>query len=133
MSQPIRLSKSSWQTVRLLIRLQYGGKETDRGTVSRLYYVCFHAAQAVLYNRRFAPPSHGAVSRLFGREVVLTGDATEADGSFLSEMYTKRQQADYRQSPPTGNIDALYTRTETFVADMAALIEDELDDDFGEP
>lgn len=108
------------------------GEGTDRGTVNRLYYACFHAAQAVLYNRGFAPSSHGAVSRLFGREVVLNGDATEADGSFLSEMYTKRQQADYRQSPPTGDVDTLYARTEMFVDDMAELIEDGPDDDFSE-
>lgn len=85
-----------------------------------------------MYNQGFAPPSHGAVSRLFGREVVLNGDATEADGSFLSEMYTKRQQADYRQSPPAGDVETLYTRTEMFVDDMAELIEDGLDDDFSE-
>lgn len=108
------------------------GDGTDRGVISRLYYACFHAAQAVLYNQGFAPPSHGAVSRLFGREVVLNGDATETDGSFLSEMYTKRQQADYRQSPPTGDVETLYTRTEMFVDDMAELIEDGLDDSFGE-
>lgn len=105
------------------------GQGTDRGAVSRLYYACFHAAQAVLYNRGFAPSTHGAVSRLFGREIVLNGDATKADGSFLNNMYNKRQQADYRQSPPTGDVDVLYARTETFVADMAELIEDELDGD----
>ncbi len=108
------------------------GRGTDRGVVSRLYYACFHAAQAVLYNRGFAHPLHGAVSRLFGREIVLNGDATKTDGSFLNNMYNKRQQADYRQSPPTGDVDALYERTETFVADMADLIENELDDGSGD-
>lgn len=105
---------------------------TERGVVSRLYYACFHAAQAVLYDKGFGPKSHDAVKQLFGREVVLVGDTSRSAGEFLSDMYDKRRQADYEQSPPTVNVDALYARTETFVADMAELIEDELDDDSGE-
>ena len=105
---------------------------TERGVVSRLYYACFHAAQAVLYDKGFNPESHDAVKQLFGREVVLPGDASRSDGGFLGDMYDKRQQADYQQSPPTMNVDSLYARTEMFVADMAELIEYESDDDFGE-
>ncbi len=98
---------------------------TERGVVSRLYYVCFHAAQAVLYDRGFSPESHDAVKQLFGREVVLAGDASRSAGEFLSDMYDKRRQADYEQSPPTADVDALYARTEAFVTNMAELIEAE--------
>lgn len=101
---------------------------TKRGAVSRLYYACFHAAKAVLYDKGFSPASHDAVKQLFGREVVLVGDASRSAGEFLSDMYDKRRQADYEQSPPTANVDALYARTETFVTNMAELIEVEPDD-----
>lgn len=60
---------------------------TDQGAISRLYYACFHAAQAVLYDKGFSPESHDAVKQLFGREVVITGDASRSDGEFLSDMY----------------------------------------------
>lgn len=46
---------------------------TDRGTASWLYYACFHAAQAVLYDRGFDPQTHRGVVMLFGREVVWSG------------------------------------------------------------
>jgi uncharacterized protein (UPF0332 family) len=92
-----------------------------------LYYACFHAAQAVLYDRRFVPTTHDAVSRLFGREVVIEGDATKADGKFLSDIYDKRQQADYEQASTTVNVDALNARTEKFVNDMAAVDEEPIE------
>lgn len=101
---------------------------TDRGTISRLYYACFHAAQAVLYEKGFAPESHDAVKRLFGREIVVAGDASRSDGEFLSDMYDRRRQADYEQSPPTVNVNALYARTKTFVDDMGESIEGAPDD-----
>lgn len=95
----------------------------DRGAISRLYYACFHGAQAVLYDRGFDPQTHGTAIRWFGREVVISGDASEADGSFFNEMYDLRTEADYKQTPPTENVGALYSRTEMFVDDMAALLD----------
>lgn len=96
---------------------------TERGAISRLYYACFHAAQAVLYDRGFDPQGHGTVIRWFGREVVVSGDASGADGSFLNDMYDLRRKAGYEQSPPTENVDALYSRTAMFVDDMAELLD----------
>lgn len=43
---------------------------SDTVVINRLYYACFHAAQAVLYDRRYNPGSHGGVLSLFGSEVV---------------------------------------------------------------
>jgi uncharacterized protein (UPF0332 family) len=100
---------------------------TDRGAIGRLYYACFHAAQAVLYDKGFSPESHDAVKRLFGREVVITGGASRSDGEFLSDMYDRRREADYKQSFSPMNVNALYARTESFVNDMADLIEDRND------
>lgn len=101
----------------------------DRGAISRLYYACFHGAQAVLYDRGFDPQTHRTAIRWFGREVVISGDASEADGSFFNEMYDLRTEADYKQTPPTENVGALYSRTEMFVDDMAALLDGNEDTD----
>lgn len=100
------------------------GRVTDRSIVNRLYYASFHAAQAVLYDRGFDPQTHDAVKRLFGREVVVAGQATKSDGSFLSNIYDLRTDADYEQEPIDVNVDSLYTRTEMFVEDMADVLEE---------
>lgn len=102
---------------------------TERGAISRLYYACFHAAQAVLYEKGFIPKTHDVVKQLFGREIVITGEASRSDGEFLSDMYDRRRQADYDQSFASMNVNALYARTESFVNDMADLIEDRSDAD----
>jgi uncharacterized protein (UPF0332 family) len=104
-------------------------QEAERGTVNRLYYACFHAARAVLYDRGFDPESHDTVIRWFGREIILEGDASDADGRFLRQLYTKRQNADYRQKKLVVNVDSLYARAEIFVDDMAELLNEVLDGD----
>lgn len=99
------------------------GHVTDRATVNRLYYACFHAAQAVLYDRGFDPDTHGGVVRLFGREVMQVGDASRSDAGFLSDMLERQSHADYKQEPLNVNVDSLYTRTEMFIEDMAELLD----------
>lgn len=103
-------------------------QEAERGTVNRLYYACFHAARAILYDRGLDPESHGTVIRWFGRDIILEGNASDDNGRFLRQLYTKRQNEDYRQRELVVNIDSLYARAETFVDDMAELLDEELDE-----
>lgn len=63
--------------------------------VSRLYYACFHAAQAALYARGFNPQSHGSVQMLLGRELIQEGVIPHTAGRFLNDMETYRQRMDY--------------------------------------
>lgn len=101
--------------------LRDGG--TDKAVVNRLYYACFHAAQAVLYAKGFEPGSHRGVVSLFGQEVVLNGEASKNDGRFLNELRDLREQADYDHEPVEADVDELFERTEEFVADMESLCE----------
>lgn len=48
--------------------------------VNRLYYACFHAAQAALYARGFDPRSHGRVKTLIGRELIQNADVSREFG-----------------------------------------------------
>jgi uncharacterized protein (UPF0332 family) len=82
--------------------LREGG--TDKAVVNRLYYACFHAAQAVLYAKGFEPGSHRGVISLFGQEVVLEGEASATDGRFLNELRDLREQADYDHDPIEANV-----------------------------
>jgi uncharacterized protein (UPF0332 family) len=97
---------------------------SDTAVINRCYYACFHAAQAVLYDRGFDPQSHSGVLSLFGSEVVTEGDATRAQGRFLNEVSEFRRQADYGSGPLDVSVSELVTDTQSFVSAMAALIED---------
>lgn len=91
-------------------------KLSDAVVVNRLYYACFHAAQAVLYDRRYEPTTHGAVLTLFGSEVVGEGDASRTDGRFLNDLGELRQRADYGYGPVDEDVDVLLGRTREFVS-----------------
>lgn len=95
---------------------------TDRAVVTRLYYACFHAANAVLYARELDPRTHQGTLRLFGKEVVEAGDAARNDGRFLNDMRSYRQVADYTHEPLEVDVDELLERTRAFVTDMGALL-----------
>lgn len=97
---------------------------SDSVIVNRLYYACFHAAQAVLYQRGFEPESHGGVLSLFGSEVVVEGDATRDQGRFLNDVSTLRRQADYGLEPIDEDPDRLIERTEEFVSHMEGLVDE---------
>lgn len=94
---------------------------SDALVINRLYYACFHAAQAVLYHRGHDPTSHGGVLSLFGSEVVVAGDASRADGRFLNDLSELRKQADYGYGELDENVDALLARTQQFVSKMESL------------
>lgn len=95
---------------------------TEKAIVTRLYYACFHAANAVLYSRGFDPQTHQATVRLFGRELVTTGDAPSDDGRFLNDMRSYRQTADYTHDPIEVDVEDLIERTDGFVTRMEELV-----------
>lgn len=95
---------------------------SDAVIVNRLYYACFHAAQAVLYERGYQPESHGGVLSLFGSEVVVEGDASRDRGRFLNDLSTLRKQADYGYEPLDEDIEELLDETTSFVETMEGLV-----------
>lgn len=95
---------------------------TDNAVVTRLYYACFHAANAVLYAKGLDPRTHQGTIRLFGREVVKADEASTHDGRFPNDMRSLRQTADYTHDPIEADIDELIERTDDFVGTMAKLL-----------
>ena len=96
---------------------------SDAVVINRCYYACFHAAQAVLYDRGREPESHGGVLSLFGSDVVVEGDASREQGRFLNGLATLRKQADYGYESVDENVDALLERTASFVEAMEGIVE----------
>ncbi len=99
------------------IQLKSGGG-SEEGTVNRLYYAAFHAAQAVLYDRGVDAGSHGSVRNRFGEEIVVAGDASADQGRLLTTLADLRQQADYGYEPIDADVDSLLERTCDFVRHM---------------
>lgn len=97
--------------------------------VSRLYYACFHAAQAALYERGFDPQSHGSVQMLFGRELVQNGVVPSHTGRFLNDMETYRRRLDYGSGGVERKTDDLIQRTNDFLSDIREMISSDLTDD----
>lgn len=100
--------------------LESGG--SDEGIINRLYYACFHAAQAALYDRDVNPSSHGAVRNLFGQELVLDGEATREQGRLLNTLADLRQQADYGYEPIDEDVETLLTRTRQLVESVTEFV-----------
>lgn len=91
---------------------------SDTVVVNRLYYACFHAAQAVLYDRGNDPRSHGGVLSMFGSEVVVSGDVPRERGRLLNRLSELRKQADYGYGTIDEDVDALLSKTQQFVSEI---------------
>ncbi|QLH84834.1 HEPN domain-containing protein [Halosimplex pelagicum] len=101
------------------------GSGSDAGVVNRLYYACFHAAQAALYDRGVDPSSHGAVRNLFGKQFVRDDSFSRAQGRLLTTLADLRQQADYGYEPIDEDVGALTERATAFVEAVERHLEGE--------
>lgn len=102
-----------------------GAGLSETVVVNRLYYACFHAAQATLYDRGHDPESHRGVLSLFGSEIVVDGPAPREQGRFLNRLSDLRRQADYGYESIEADVDDLFSTTRTFVSDMRSIAADE--------
>ena len=89
--------------------------------VNRLYYACFHAAQAALYARGFDPQSHGRVQTRLGQELVQPGDVTRELGRFLNDMQTYRRRVDYGSGGVERDAEDLLEQTAAFLDAMGQI------------
>jgi uncharacterized protein (UPF0332 family) len=95
---------------------------SDDTAVNRLYYACYHATKAVLYDRGYNPKTHDGVKSLLGKELVLSGDVTRADGKFFREIQDHRDRADYEYHSVPADVDVLLERGEEYVETMEQLL-----------
>jgi uncharacterized protein (UPF0332 family) len=93
--------------------------------VNRLYYACFHAAQAALHARGFDPQLHGRVQTLFGQKLIQDGDVSREFGRFLNDMETYRCRVDYRSGGVERDTADLLERTEGFLDAMRDTLDEE--------
>lgn len=96
--------------------------------INRLYYACFHAAQAALYARGHNPQSHGQVQTLLGRELIQPGDVPRDLGRFLNDMETYRRRVDYGSGRVERDTQELIDGTSSFLDSMQKIIDVETKD-----
>lgn len=96
--------------------------------VNRLYYACFHAAQAALYAHGFDPQSHGRVQTLLGRKFIQAGDLERKHGRFLNDMETYRRRVDYGSGGVERDTADLLQETTAFLDALRAVAEQDTDD-----
>ncbi|WP_201741642.1 hypothetical protein [Salinigranum halophilum] len=65
--------------------------------------------------------THGGVLSLFGSKIIVGGDASREDGSFLNDLAELRKQAGYGYGTIDEDVDYLLTRTRHFVSKMESL------------
>ncbi len=63
--------------------------------VNRLYYACFYAVTALLYNYDLDTKSHSGTQTVFGHHFVKTGIISKESGKFYTKIFGMRQNADY--------------------------------------
>ncbi|GAA4470316.1 HEPN domain-containing protein [Nemorincola caseinilytica] len=63
--------------------------------VNRLYYACFYAVTALLFQNGQETKTHGGVQRLFSLHFIKTSIIKEHIGAFYMTLFEMRQDADY--------------------------------------
>jgi uncharacterized protein (UPF0332 family) len=87
---------------------------SEQAVASLLYYTCYHAAKAVLFQQDFDPKTHGGVVSLFGQHIIDSETVTREDGEFLSRSQTRREKSEYDYQPVDEDIDKLIQQTQEF-------------------
>lgn len=97
---------------------------SDETAVNRLYYACFHATRAVLYDRGRNPKTHKGIKVLLGKELVQNGVLAPDHGTFFSQLSDHRERADYEYQPVSAGVNELLDRSTEFIETMDALVDD---------
>jgi uncharacterized protein (UPF0332 family) len=82
---------------------QEGLRETElllqsgylRAAVSRLYYACFHAVEALLWTEGLESKKHAGIRSLFEQHWVASGKLPREMGKFYHHLLDSRLEADY--------------------------------------
>lgn len=96
-------------------RVLDSGGGSDAAIVYRLYYACFHAARAALYDRDERTGSHAGVLSRFGELFVLNGELDREHGRVLNRLYQHREEADYSPSRTDVDVDELFEEADGFL------------------
>jgi len=87
-----RINKS-WETYnasKILIETKFYSS-----ALNRIYYACFYMVVALLLTKDLSSSKHSGVKSLFNKHFVNQGFIDKKWGSFYSDIFQNRQEADY--------------------------------------
>ena len=93
--------------------------------VNRLYFACFYAVSALLFQHDYSSPKHTGVRSLFNQHFVMTGKVPKTLAQVYNDLFSRRQESDYLDFVrfEASQVQPLITGAEQFVECIAALIE----------
>ncbi len=103
-----------------------GGKKLF-ATVNRLYYAAFYAISAYFVQQELKAITHAGLKSAFNRELILTGKIPAAEGRVFNQLFTFRQDADYKDFVQfeEAQIDLLFPQVKTLIDLLERLIASE--------
>ncbi len=92
--------------------------------ISRLYYACFYAVNALLLKFDLVSAKHTGVRSLFNSRFIATGKIEKYHGQLFNLLFKYRQQSDYEDLFKIDQhiVEEWHVRTKEFVRDIAAYI-----------
>jgi uncharacterized protein len=89
--------QAEWRRARRALRAAetLRAERLPEDAVSRAYYAVLHAAKAALLARETVAETHAGVRRLFGKDLITTGELEAEWGQVLSRIQDQRSVADY--------------------------------------
>lgn len=81
-------------------------QEEYEDSISRAYYACFHAAQAILLSEGLSAKTHSGVSTLFNLHFIKKGKLNEKLAKYLRNLKDDREAVDYDAYPLLDEDDA---------------------------
>jgi uncharacterized protein (UPF0332 family) len=92
---------------------------------NRLYYACFYAVSALLFQNKFASRKHSGVRSLFNHHFIQTGKVSKEFATTYNDLFEKRQEGDYEDFSvfSESDISPYIGKTESFLSGIQTLIE----------
>src|SRR5512137_190769 len=95
--------------------------------VNRLYYACFYAVSALLFQQGFSSSKHVGVRSLFNLHYVKLGKVPEYLGELYNTLFDWRHEGDYEDfvNFQESQVSPWLTQAEEFVQFISRLIQQE--------
>lgn len=92
--------------------------------VNRLYYSCYYAVSALLFQQNINTKTHSGQKNKFNDHYITTGMLSPKSGQVYNELLANRQDGDYADFVifTQEDVDPLVAETRTFLNDILKLI-----------
>jgi uncharacterized protein (UPF0332 family) len=92
--------------------------------INRMYYACFYAVSALLYQEKIETSSHSGIRQKFGQHFVKDGIIEKELGRHYTELFDKRSKGDYNDffDYDEQTVLSLFPKSQKFVTEITALL-----------